>query len=1161
MRRSRGVALVLPALLFFFIPGLLAQGQFGGITGTITDSSGAVIPGATVTITDMNTNRRVVVTSTSDGTYLARSLSPGTYSITVAKHGFKTVTQSPIIVNTATTSTVNMVLPVGAVTQHVTVTASLVHVQTTNAEIGTNVSTKEMLDLPISVGGAATIGASGRRQIQNFVFLTPGTQGNQWEMSIDGAPGFSQDILVDGADMQNIGAPGFIAADSPPYEAVSQFKLQNTLYPAMYGGGFGVENFTLRSGTNHFHGDLFEFLRNNDLDAAGFFGNSSPLPPLQQNEFGGTLGGPLILPHIFNGLKSKHNTYFFFSASYFRLRGGLPTSNLVTIPTLLERNGDFTDYPYPIYDPATTQPDGQGGYTRQQVSCNGALNVICPDRISAVAQRWLALLPSTELPGFFNNYVDKSNQPTNEQDYSFKIDTQINEKQHLSGAFWIDDASTVINGALPGALNPGFRKTPTFGGGIRVNWTDSLSSNMLNNVAFGYTPVSPTWSHWLLDPRLGNQVLKIPGIPSDAHGYPSFTFTNGYVDTGNAGNSGRDPQFFQNWDLRDDATWVTGRNQVQFGGEYRHRAMTVGDFTNVAGTFNFSNLNTSLPDSPNFSSWGNPIASLELGQVFSANRSVPPPIQHFYDDFIALYAQDTIKVKQNVTLSLGLRYELPLYAKESHNTVSFLSLFLPNPEAGNIPGALQFLGNGNPLRGNTGSIFGAYHVAFSPRIGLTYALNSKTVVRTGYGIFRIYPNYGRLNETSLWTNGYGYSPSVTSTNSGVTPAFNLDQGFPPSNITLPDLNPSLLNGQTAAWVNGSANVPAFMQAWTFDIQRYLPFNMMADVAYVGSHTTGLWTGLENIDQVNPKYLSLGQTLFADINSPEAAAAGITAPYPGFTGSVAQALRPFPQYTGIYDMFQPTGDNRYDSLQVRVQKPFSNGLTLLLSYTLSKNIGKYGGDTFGDPFGGGGFTSLNTFNQAAEKSLIGIDQTHVVNLAWTYELPIGRGKRFFGSAGPVLNQLVGGWQVNGIQTYASGTPVSVGGGPVLPIFGGGNRPNELIGVSPRSNVSMSNFNPATDRYLNASAFSQPAPFTFGDAPRTLPNVRAPFYYDEDFSIFKRFYLWRESRYLEFRADAFDVFNRVVFGGPASDFNNLNTFGIIGYQANTPRVIQFAMKLIF
>ena len=226
--------------------------------------------------------------------------------------------------------------------------------QTTNAEIGTTVETKALLDLPISLGGAATTGGSGRRQIENFLFLTPGVTGNQWNKSINGAPAFSSEVLIDGLDMQNLGAPGFIADSAPPYEAISEFKVQNTLYPAEYGLGYGVENFTMKSGGNQFHGDLFELLRNDKFDARGFFNSSKP--PLRQNEFGGTIGGPVILP----GYHNRSRTHFFFAYSGFRLRGGLPQGNLVSVPTPQERTGDFSDYPYPIFDPVPLGPMAKG---------------------------------------------------------------------------------------------------------------------------------------------------------------------------------------------------------------------------------------------------------------------------------------------------------------------------------------------------------------------------------------------------------------------------------------------------------------------------------------------------------------------------------------------------------------------------------------------------------------------------------------------------------------------------------------------------------------------------------------------------------------------------------------------------------------------------------
>jgi len=525
--------------------------------------------------------------------------------------------------------------------------------------------------------------------------------------------------------------------------------------------------------------------------------------------------------------------------------------------------------------------------------------------------------------------------------------------------------------------------------------------------------------------------------------------------------------------------------------------------------------------------------------------------------------EDVIKVKPKLTLTLGLRYEIPILATEEQGIMSLLNPTLPNPGAGGRPGALEFLGSGQGRTG-TYNIFGPdYHKAFAPRGGLAYSINDKTVLRVGYGIFYIYPNYGRVGAGGCflgWCQGFGALPSFATTNSGITPAFTLDSGFPALGFTVPSFDPTIANNGLVPYINPSSNKPSMDQSWTVDIQRQLPASILIDAAYVGSNTTRLWTGLENINQVNPSYLSLGNTLYADINSPQAAAAGVSSPYPGFQGSVAQALRPFPQYTTIYDMFQPTGYVNYQSLQVRLQKRYSYGLTFLGAYTFSKAIGAFGTDTFGDIAGGGGKFAIDTFNRNLEKALSPMDQTHTLVFSWMYEIPLGRGKKFLANVNPVVNKILGGWQLNSIETYHSGTPIAVGGGPNLPLFGGGNRPN-WISPNVRSSVSMSNFDPATSLYLNINAFSQPAPFTFGTAPALLPTVRVPAYYDEDLSVFKKFGLWSESRYLEFRAEFFNLPNRVVFGGPATNINNPSTFGTIGSQANTPRVIQFAIKLVF
>jgi hypothetical protein len=1128
-----------------------AQGNLGGVTGIVSDASGAGVPDVTIKVISTATGRVSEAISGQGGTYTVPALIPGAYRIEAEKAGFRKTIVENVTVQTATVGTVDVTLQIGNIVESVTVNSANLELQTTNAEIGTTVETKALLDLPISLGGAAMTGASGRRQIENFLFLTPGVTGNQWNKSINGAPAFSSEVLIDGLDMQNLGAPGFIADSAPPYEAISEFKVQNTLYPAEFGLGYGVENFTMKSGTNEFHGDLFELLRNDKFDARGFFNSSKP--PLRQNEFGGTIGGPVILP----GYHNRSRTHFFFAYSGFRLRGGLPQGNLVSIPTMQERTGDFSDYPYPIFDPGTTRSDGKGGFVRDPF----VGNIIPQGRLSQVAQRLAALIPPPDIPGaYFNNYVDRSNQPADEDDWSVKIDHQLTSKQQITGSFWWAKADLTVNGALAGPLNPGFRQTPTRGGGLRLNHVYSISPTVLNHLGFGYTPTKPTWTYWLKDSRKGNETLQIPGIPADANGYPEFYFDNpAYSSLGNAQENGFDPQNYRNWTINEDLNWTKGKQTLKFGFQYRYRSNKAADLDNRAGLFYVTSLGTSQPNDPNYSIFGNSFASLMLGQIDSSSRQQSAPTQLFRDSLFSWYVDDNFRLTKRFTLSLGLRYELPRYIEEEQGRTSVLDLARPNPGAGGRPGALKFQGDGTGRTG-TSNIFGEYHMAFAPRLGLTYALNERTVIRAGYGIFRLYPNYGRINSGIFWNSGFGATLAVASTNSGIAPAFNLDQGFPLADLNLPNFDPAQNNNGSATYVNSKANRPAFMQSWTLDIQRQLPYGMMLDTAYVASRTTGTWTGLENINQVDPKYLSLGGTLRSDINSPEAAAAGIGSPYPGFSGSVGQALRPYPQYTTIWDMFQPTGYSTYHSLQLRLQKNLSNGLSFLTSYTLSKNIGVQGSDTFGDPFGGGGATALDTFNRKLDKAILGIDQTHVFVLSWNYEVPIGRGKRFGSNLNPVVNAVIGGWQLNSIERYQSGVPIAVSGGGNIPLFGGGNRPN-WISDKVRTDMSMSDFDPAKDLYLNINAFGEPAPFTFGNAPKRLPNVRRPALYNEDFSLFKKFGLGHESRFLEFRAEFFNVLNRVVFGGPATNVNSPSTFGTIGSQGNEPRVVQFALKLLF
>ncbi len=1150
MKTSQSIAILL-ALILTAIQPALPQGSLGGLNGRVTDNSGAAIAEVEVQLRNIETGAEFRAASSSDGAFLANNLPPGRYRVSASKPGFRTAVRESLVVSTATVTTADFMLEVGSVSESITVSGSDVQLQTTSAEIGTVMPTKAILDLPISMGGAATTGATGRRQIENFMFLTPGVTGTQWNKSINGAPGFSQQVLIDGIDMQNIGAPGFIAEASPPYEAVEEFKVQNTLYPAEFGGGFGVMNFTMRSGTNKYHGDLFEFFRNEAMDSRTFFGGSRKAL-LRQNEYGGTFGGPVRLPK-YNG---TDKTFFFFAYSGFQLRGGVPVGAFATLPTDLQRGGDFSDYPFPIYDPATTRPDGSGAFVRTPFS-GGQIPV---SRFSGVAQRTLPLIPRPDLPGFFNNYRSRQNQPSTDNNWSLKMDHQITSKQRISGAYWWVHGETSINGAVAGELNPGYRVTPTTASGIRLNHTHTISPTVLNRAGFGYTPTSPTWSRWLLDPREGNKVLRIPGIPETSRGFAQLAFAGPtpYTQLGNANNNGTDPQYFQNWSVADDLSWVRGRHQLKFGGSFRYRRMTVQDRRNEGGSFNFNSFSTSQPNSADFARHGNPFASFLLGEVFSASAAVPAPTRQYNDQFVALYAEDVLKLSSRLTVSIGLRYELPIYVKEREGIISFLDPSRPNPAAGNRAGALVFLGSG---QGRTGSrvIIPGYKVGFSPRLAITYALDRKTVLRTGYGLFRVETAVGRMNSCQFWCSGFGLQPFYTSTDSGITAAFPLDRGFPANPQAPPIFDPALNNNGSVTMINGDANRMALSQSWTFAIQRELPFGINLDAAYVGTKSSGTWTGLSVPNQLHPRYLSLGQTLNASITSAQAAAAQVTAPYAGFTGSVAQALRAYPQYTNIDDVYQPTGYNFYNSMQLRVQKRHSSGLSFLAAYTLAKNVGFPGGDIFGDVGGGGGARGIDTFNRKLEKSIVPSDQTHVFITSWSYDLPFGRGKKFLAGAGRAVDLIAGGWAVNAIQTYRSGTPLAIGGGPALPLFGGANRPN-WINADVRSATSMGSYDPARDRYLNLAAFSQPALFTIGNSPPRMPHVRTPAFLNEDFSVFKNL-RFTESVALQIRGEFYNVMNRVVFGGPANNINNPATFGVIGGQANTPRLVQLGVKILF
>jgi len=481
----------------------------------------------------------------------------------------------------------------------------------------------------------------------------------------------------------------------------------------------------------------------------------------------------------------------------------------------------------------------------------------------------------------------------------------------------------------------------------------------------------------------------------------------------------------------------------------------------------------------------------------------------------------------------------------------------PNPAAGGIPGAYVFAGGDASKPPYTGSKYltTASDTAmrnFAPRIGLAWKATDRIVIRSAYGI-SYYPN-GGLGGGNVTTQSAGFSASTSfiSPDAGLHPAFVMDQGYPQNYPHPPVIDAGLNVGQGAALWWDNAALPMYKQDWNFTTQTQLTSSLVLDVGYVGSKSTRLNSGAVVINQVNPKYLSLGSLLQTNINDPAVAAAGFRPPYPGFSGSLAQSLRPFPQYLGVgASQSANIGNATYHSLQAKLEKRFSKGLWLLASYSWSKTITD-ANSTLGSFFSP---SARDNYNRSLEKALAVYDVPARLVVAFNYELPIGQGKAVLTSG--IAGKLLGGWQVNGVMSYQSGVPIQISANNTLPLFNGGNTPNSLPGQKVEN--PFSGFDPATNRLLNASAFTIPATGQYGSSAQILPSARNFPVYNEDLGVMKKFFI-RERMYFELRFEMFNAFNRVVFGGPATNINNAN-FGQVTSQSNAPRNGQIAGKFYF
>ncbi len=1134
-------------------PLLWGQNVAGGsIVGTVQDPSGAVLPQAAVSLTSSQTGTTLNTTTSSAGQYVFPVVPVGQYNLTVSATGFrKAVIQNLIVALSKTiTQDVTLQLAAAGTTVEVSASASAVQLEPHTSQASTTIDQSTYASLPIALNGAArspTIVADLMPGVADSpgVSGSAGPTGQAFSETINGGQEFGGEVMYDGAVLAQTNVAADYRVQPVPVEALQEFALIQNSFSAEYSRTpGGILSFNTRSGTNKLHGEAYDFLQNDRWDARGFFAQTKPRK--HQNEFGVNAGGPLYIPHLYNG---KNKTFFFAYYSGFRLSQGQQPS-LATIPTLAERTGDFSNLRdsqgnvIPIYDPLTTQCNAQGVCTRQQFSFNGQLNVIPPDRFTSVAKAFLPFIPNPINSNQINNILTSGSTTTTENRWGVKLDHYISQKYVIHGFF----AKTPYNNDYPTIIYKepfdayGFKEPDDY---ILARFTQdiTLSSNLLAHVTLGYNRDNFTY---LGGRSFSNNTLGIQNIPAVA---PALSFTNGYA------NAGSDPgqTVIENGStINGFLSWITGKHQIKIGGEYTKHQDNTGQIN--AADFSFSYQETNLPSALNPAATGDGFASFLIGAVDSGHLFYYPFEVGTRFKYLGTYFQDNYEVTPNLTLNLGLRYDIPWTRTQVHGTLSSFDPTVPNPGAGGRLGALAFAGSGSGRIGRD-RFSDTRYIYLQPRFGFAYKIRTKTVLRGGFGVFT--GSSGDVLENGIriqFSDGFNANPTFTTTNLGVTPAFYIQNGFP-AFVKPPFIDPTLDNNGTISWAAHEDGTTAYISNWSLDLQRELPRGFLLDVGYVANSAHHLGSLLVNADQVNPKYLSLGTALNAPLDSPAGQATGVPLPYPGFSGTVAQALRPYPQYQYIYRWMQTAGKSRYNSLQVKLQRQFFKGVSVLASYTYAKLMtnaeSQHGWYT-------PGWGSQDTYNLGREMAVASILPPQVLNLTYVYEFPFGAGKQFVNKPG-VARAVLGGWAISGIQRYQSGTPQIVRLPNTLPLFTYSLYPNIVPGQSLRASWS-GRFDPAKDVYLNAAAFSTPAPFTFGNAARALP-VRGFSYFNEDISLQRQFRI-KESLGFQFRVDAFNLFNRVTFGGPDAFAPGTNPdFGHIGSQANTPRSVQFGARITF
>jgi hypothetical protein len=1161
-------------LFLMFSAGAAFGQDRGTISGIVTDPSGAGIPGASVKLSNPATGLNRAVKSDSKGDYGFASLPAGGYKVTIEKDGFRMAEATNVEVQVNTDTRMDISLRVGSVKEVVEVQGAAPLLQTDRSDLGKVIDKQAIEDLPLFANG-------GLRSNIAFASLAPGVVTN---LSADpdtttGAPrisggtsGSNTSLLLDGTETQsqrrNDPQMRVVSADG-----IEEFKVQTGAYSAEYGRtSNGILNYATKSGTNEFHGSTFLVIRNQALNANGFFYTFPPPGSStvhNQNLEAATIGGPVWIPKVYNG---KNKAFFFFSGERSRAKD-IADNTLISLPTAALRTGDFSGYKaangqtIPIYDP--------GDPTNGTLANNGGIianansrvpfpgNIIPASRINPVAALIQTYIPLPANPNsFFNNnpIVNTGSRDPGENQgvYAIKGDFNPTDKLRINGLFSRQyfNGCQICMGPMPGPLGEGFQEF--FDNKyVHFNVDYIATPTVLNHFTFGYNHRGGGEAG---NERLGPNTTgfglatEVPGNPSYTkapnytwYGFQNYPNTSSFVQTNSPG---------QTFDVKDGVTWTKGRQTIKFGAEFIRQNYARSDCNGCGGELSFTN---SATGNPGVATSGLDYASFLLGVANSGFFNYNGNINYVYP-YYAFYFQDDIKLTNKLTINAGLRYDLPLARREPNGQSSNFSPTTLNPAAGNLPGALIFAGSG-PGRTGLSSILQHRTLALGPRLGFAYQINSKTVVRAGGAI--TYDSNREDGNADGGVQGFGGNYNVPSNNFSTGVALLLPSGkntevagFNPFAAQVaankpPIVSPALaLFGSPSYFSDGKA---AQLYDYNFTVERTITPSTLFRASFHANYGNDLQSS-QNYNQLNPKYIGIyGSMLTSPLStilaSPTQAAVltanGYHLPYAGYplNNTLSQSLDPFPQYAQGFGGTTNGGHSTFNALETSLQHNFSGGLFAQVSYTWSK--------WFADN------TSPNVYAANREKDLSNADRPHVLTLAYVYDLPFGKGKKFGANLNPALDIILGNWKVSAVQHYQSGTVLSISCGQNL--YGAGSARCNYVAGQPIYNASFDPTNPHSS-YFNPAAFTQPANGVYGNLGAVVPGLRSPLQLDEDVAISKS-YKFTERRILEFRASAFNVANRHLLGSPTTSITS-STFGqFTSPQSNQPRNVEGSLRFRF